>query len=125
MGGSDAVSLVNDLRLVAMICFMERFSHYVVFCRSLSGTGDEWLFFNDLPGTGSRGARHRLPGWQSVSSACARYEACPKMLLYENPIAAQKFIQERVGSDWVLVSPPSAKMAIHGPTCGGNTCNVM
>merc|ERR1712113_911189 len=115
----------SDSRLVAMICFMEQFCHYVVFCRSLSGTGEEWLFFNDLPGTGSQNARHRLPDWRTVASACYRYEACPKMLLYENSKAAQKFIEERVGKEWIMAHRPLTKAYARDPTCSGNTCAVM
>ncbi|CAK0849359.1 unnamed protein product, partial [Prorocentrum cordatum] len=87
-----SADLRENHHLVAMICFMEQFQHYVVFCRCLSGS-DEWLFFNDLPGTGSNSGSYRLSGWSGVANACARYEACPKMLLYENPAAAREFLE--------------------------------
>lgn len=86
--------ICEHLQLVAVICFMEKYKHYVVFCRSLSGDAD-WLFFNDLPGTGVHHAQQRVSGWDEVAQACARFAACPKMLLYENPIAARAFISQK------------------------------
>mmetsp|Transcript_115079 Transcript_115079/g.365622 ORF Transcript_115079/g.365622 Transcript_115079/m.365622 type:complete len:191 (+) Transcript_115079:200-772(+) len=81
-----------DHRLVAMICYMHRVAHYVVFCRGLS-EDDRWLFFNDLPGMTS-GAARELTGWTSVARECARFELCPRVLLYESPSSARKAIRQ-------------------------------
>lgn len=72
--------------LVALICYMDNFRHYVVFCRGLSGK-QRWLFFNDLPGL-ARGTPKELEGWDSVVRECAAYELCPRMLLYESTALA-------------------------------------
>lgn len=86
---SDA-DLGDDHRLVAMICFMESFAHYVVFCRRMSDP-NRWLFFNDLPGT-ANGAQRELLGWAAVSHECGRFELRPKMLLYESPARAREAV---------------------------------
>jgi len=76
--------------LVAMICFMERFGHYVVFCRRISNAR-RWRLFNDLPGL-ARGVLREVDGWTSLASECARYEFCPKMLLYESSTVAERTV---------------------------------
>eukprot|EP00929_Paragymnodinium_shiwhaense_P123082 TRINITY_DN9653_c0_g1_i1.p1 TRINITY_DN9653_c0_g1~~TRINITY_DN9653_c0_g1_i1.p1 ORF type:complete len:511 (+),score=83.62 TRINITY_DN9653_c0_g1_i1:96-1628(+) len=83
-------------RLVAMICFMESFSHYVVFCRRVSEKNN-WMFFNDIPGLTS-GAMRELPGWAAVSHECARLQLLPKVLLYESQVCAQQNVQARANS---------------------------
>jgi len=90
----ENLGVFGSLELVALIAYMEDFAHYVVFCRSISDTS-VWLFFNDLPGVGSKGSLYRLGSWDNVAFACGRYGACPKMLLYENPSFANKYIEEK------------------------------
>ncbi|CAJ1383452.1 unnamed protein product [Effrenium voratum] len=74
--------------LVAMICYIEAFRHYVVFCRRQS---DEscWLFFNDLPGV-ARGVRKEFFDWAAVAHECARFELRPKVLFYESADKAEE-----------------------------------
>lgn len=102
--------LGTGFRLVAMICFVEEFAHYVVFCRGISDSGT-WHFFNDLPGTGSSNAYHRFVGWWQVGDACARYQSCPKMLLYENKTAAAVFLKEKAEKicPWIVESVKEKK----------------
>jgi len=74
--------------LIALICYIEEFQHYVVFCRRLSNASC-WIFFNDLPGL-ARGALRMLEDWKSVAQECAHYALCPRLLLYENAVAAEE-----------------------------------
>eukprot|EP00933_Yihiella_yeosuensis_P052301 TRINITY_DN50329_c0_g1_i1.p1 TRINITY_DN50329_c0_g1~~TRINITY_DN50329_c0_g1_i1.p1 ORF type:complete len:540 (+),score=104.77 TRINITY_DN50329_c0_g1_i1:132-1751(+) len=79
---ASEADLGKSHRLVAMICYMETFAHYVVFCRRQSES-NTWLFFNDLPGL-VKGAPQEYRGWAAVAHECARLELRPKVLLYES-----------------------------------------
>ncbi|CAE7773092.1 nramp1 [Symbiodinium pilosum] len=74
--------------LVAMICYIEAFAHYVVFCRRQSDDNC-WLFFNDLPGV-ARGVHKEFYGWAAIAHECARFELRPKVLLYDSAKKAQE-----------------------------------
>eukprot|EP00927_Polykrikos_kofoidii_P046050 TRINITY_DN40238_c0_g1_i1.p1 TRINITY_DN40238_c0_g1~~TRINITY_DN40238_c0_g1_i1.p1 ORF type:complete len:590 (-),score=115.67 TRINITY_DN40238_c0_g1_i1:47-1711(-) len=80
--------LGEEHRLVAMICYMESVSHYVVFCRRQSAAG-RWRLFNDLDDLAS-GVRRELNSWAEVAHECARYELRPKVLFYESSPAAER-----------------------------------
>lgn len=83
--------LGDSHRLAAVICYMETFEHYVVFCRRQSSEHC-WLLFNDLPGL-SQGIRRQLSSWAAVAHECARFELRPKVLLYESHVQAQRALQ--------------------------------
>merc|ERR1719382_810636 len=61
--GGAKPDLGGDHQLVAMMCYMFKAHHYVVFCRRLSDKG--WRFFNDIPGTATQ-AKHELGEWRLV-----------------------------------------------------------
>lgn len=93
--GEDMADLGERHRLVAMICYMEEFRHYIIFCRSLSDA-NRWLLFNDLPGT-AQGVQKEYAAWRSVSEACSLVDAIPKMCLYESSAAATRALERAAG----------------------------
>jgi len=93
--GEDMADLGERHRLVAMICYMEEFRHYIIFCRSLSDA-NRWLLFNDLPGT-AQGVQKEYAAWHSVSEACSLVDAIPKMCLYESSAAATRALERAAG----------------------------
>jgi len=84
----EAADLGVEHKLVSMICYMDELKHYVVFCRRLSDS-DCWIFFNDLPGL-ARGAMRELFGWGTVARECANFSLCPRLLLYESTLVAER-----------------------------------
>mmetsp|Transcript_43555 Transcript_43555/g.79305 ORF Transcript_43555/g.79305 Transcript_43555/m.79305 type:complete len:499 (-) Transcript_43555:33-1529(-) len=90
--------LGQDHRLVAAICYMPAYAHYVVFCRRVSHR-THWLLFNDLPGL-AEGAPEELPSWAAVAHECARFELVPKVLLYESSDCARVALEEAPRAFW-------------------------
>lgn len=114
-------------RLVAMICYMETFRHYVVFCRRQTH-GPEWLFFNDMPKLDgmANSAFRELPDWTAVAHQCARCEMRPTLLLYENVVAAQAAVKEATPTFWRSVArrhvSPSQRSGLWSYLLGGAGC---
>ncbi|CAE7896222.1 nramp1 [Symbiodinium microadriaticum] len=105
--GEHMADLGDSHHLVAMICYIEAFQHYVVFCRRQSDDNC-WLFFNDLPGV-ARGVRKEFFGWVAIAHECARFELRPKVLLYESPLKAQETMKS--GSPMLRASIQAAAAA--------------
>mmetsp|Transcript_45015 Transcript_45015/g.106936 ORF Transcript_45015/g.106936 Transcript_45015/m.106936 type:complete len:502 (+) Transcript_45015:37-1542(+) len=85
-------------RLVAAICYMPSYAHYVVFCRRVSHQ-THWLLFNDLPGLAA-GAAQELPSWAAVAHECARFELVPKVLVYESGDLVQTTLEQAPKTFW-------------------------
>jgi len=95
---SNGADLGDEHKLVAMICFMQAYAHYVVFCRRVSDEA-RWLLFNDLPRL-TPGARAELRDWAGVAHECARFHLHPKVLLYESPAAAERAARQATPAFW-------------------------
>mmetsp|Transcript_35235 Transcript_35235/g.75042 ORF Transcript_35235/g.75042 Transcript_35235/m.75042 type:complete len:577 (+) Transcript_35235:279-2009(+) len=107
------VDLGTSHRLVAMVCYMHAFRHYVVFCRRQRAP-DRCLLFNDLPGL-TRGMPRELE-WRQVPEACYLYSLTPRLVLYESVDAAQEVARKRVGASLAPLknSPPKRLKAADG-----------
>lgn len=115
--------LGDDYRLVAMICYMEEFKHYVVFCRTQSDPSS-WMFFNDLPGIAS-GARRRLHSWRSVARNCGRFGACPKTLIYESDTSAETFFEKEAAKKAKQETARTAGAPRSPTKWGSSSCRQM
>lgn len=108
--------LGEEHRLVAAICYMDQFAHYVVFCRRQSEAG-HWRLFNDIEGV-AHGALRDLHSWAEVAHECARHELRPKVLFYESLAAAERAVAN--ASPQLQASIAAAAASQPSETGGGN-----
>jgi len=117
MDGEDQHS-ESDLgpghRLVALVCYLWSFRHYVVFCRR-QREPTRCLMFNDLPGL-TRGAPKELD-WEQVPDACYRYSLTPRLALYESLDAAEDVVRSRRATVAAAQSSAASGRAA-GRACG-------
>lgn len=91
-GGAPSSDLGPAHRLVALVCYLWNFQHYVAFCRR-HRTPSRCILFNDLPGL-TLGAPSELE-WEQVPEACHRYSLTPRLALYESLDAAEEVVRRR------------------------------
>lgn len=112
--------LATGHRLVAIICFIHAYHHYVCFCQRFSAPG-RWLFFNDLQPLvkGVARGRHRETDWGGMTEKCSRLGFTPTLLLYENEDLYVEKMRDLINS----TTPPEAEasavrsMADRAPEC--------
>eukprot|EP00929_Paragymnodinium_shiwhaense_P114732 TRINITY_DN83226_c0_g1_i1.p1 TRINITY_DN83226_c0_g1~~TRINITY_DN83226_c0_g1_i1.p1 ORF type:complete len:456 (-),score=117.01 TRINITY_DN83226_c0_g1_i1:175-1542(-) len=72
-------------QLVALVCYMWTYRHYVAFCRRQQDP-TRCIFFNDLP-TLLEEAPKEL-AWRDVPALCRQHSLAPRLVLYESTAAA-------------------------------------
>lgn len=68
-------------RVVALVCFMFTYRHYVAFCRRQRDP-TRCIFFNDLPMLAT-GTPKEL-AWSDVPEICSKHQLTPRLALYES-----------------------------------------